>query len=83
MYDLLLIIALKVTITRNTMTARPFLTPMMIDCEGGHVIIETYSTKSPPQLLGIDKIVEAMPPALLCGLFKVYSKHSNTIVMHV
>ena len=40
------------------------------------VTIDIYSIKSRPQLLGIDCMVEAMPPVLLCGLFKVHSKHS-------
>ena len=32
------------------------------------------------QLFGIDSMVYDTPPVLLCGLFKVYSKHPNRAV---
>ena len=40
----------------------------------------TYCTKSRPQPFGINSMVDAMPPVLLCSLFQVHSKHFNRAV---
>jgi len=45
------------------------------------VSLSLYQNRSfTVQLLGIDKMVEAMPPVQLCDLFKVHLKNSNRAV---
>jgi len=41
------------------------------------VMIKLIALKVDPQPLGIHSMIDATLPVLLCGLFQVYSKHSN------
>ena len=57
---------------RSTMTT-PFLITIMIECEVDKLLkySELIVPNVNPQLLGIDSMVDATPPVLLCGFFQV------------